>query len=68
MLVALLKSVLYQAIMATRSKHRIRGATFGLGFHMIRGCSVSRALHLGRSFERSVFRPHRQKFEIPITY
>ena len=27
MLIALLKSVLYQTIMAPRSKHRIRGAT-----------------------------------------
>jgi hypothetical protein len=31
MLIALLKRVLYQTIMATRSKHRIRGTTFSLG-------------------------------------
>jgi hypothetical protein len=34
MLIALPKSILYQTIMATRSKHRIRASSFGFGFHM----------------------------------
>ena len=53
--------------MATRSSSHQR-RNLWLRVPLIRGCPVSRALHLVRSFERSVFRPHGQKFAIPITY